>query len=103
VPKFDIGEPRASTDNVFSDAEFVERRQRIGRQGQAEPQLARAGGPFVDPDIPTSTAKRQAGGETANPGADDQSCAPITHATILLSFNSLLSRLRSWMAGRAEQ
>jgi hypothetical protein len=52
--------------------EIAERRHRVGRKRQREPQLARMSGLFVDLHLPAGPAKRQAGRQSTDSRTNDQ-------------------------------
>lgn len=72
VPKLESGKPGTGTNDRLGDAELLKRPQRVGRQSQAEAELARAVCLFVNADDPPRAAEHQPRREAADAGADDE-------------------------------
>lgn len=77
VPKLESGKPGTGTNDRFGDAELVKRPQRVGRQRQAEAELAGTLRPFVNPDGPSRAAENQSSREAADAGADNERGARV--------------------------
>jgi hypothetical protein len=77
VPQLESGKPGTGANDRFGDAELLERAQRVGRQREAEAELAGAVRSFVNPDGPSRAAENQSSREAADSGADDEGSARV--------------------------
>jgi hypothetical protein len=75
VEPTDFGDGRrdAVRADRIGDAEFAQRRDRIGGESHRKPNRPRRRGALEDPDLPAGATQRNPGCEAADARADDQS------------------------------
>ncbi len=72
LPNLGLRRGHTLREHRLGQPKLGERRHRVRRQPKRESQIARVRGTLVDPNLPAGPAKRQPGGESPDPGADDQ-------------------------------
>ena len=71
-PHFGRRRRRPGGDDGGGNAQFLERGDGVGRQQHGEAELTGIGGALEDADPPSGLLERQAGGQTADAGTDDE-------------------------------
>ena len=78
-----------SLRTASATSSFPQRGDRIRRKAHSEAELTRGRCPFEDADVPPGSPQGQAGGETADTGADDQGSASQRQVDARLNLTSL--------------